>query len=125
MGKKIALCGSLRFASDTNRIRDKLTSSGHQIIILENTEKKQEKIDVIKNYFEKIKQADSILIINKTKNGIPGYISGNSLIEMAFAHVNNKKIYLLHPAPKMAYSDEIQAMNPVCIQGNFDKLMGN
>ncbi|PIN72184.1 hypothetical protein COV21_02980, partial [Candidatus Woesearchaeota archaeon CG10_big_fil_rev_8_21_14_0_10_45_5] len=106
----------------------------HVVIVPANTEKyangiidvenKWEKIefDVICAYFEEIKKTDAILVINKDKNNIKNYIGGNSLIEIAFAHVLNKKVFLLNPVPQMDYSDEIEAMKPVILNGDLSKI---
>ncbi len=58
-------------------------------------ENKWEKIefDLIRNYFEEIKKCNAILILNKDKNSISNYVGSNSLIEMAFAYVLNKKYF--------------------------------
>jgi hypothetical protein len=78
------------------------------------------KLDVIRKYFHEIKEVDAILVLNYTKNGIENYVGGNSLIEMAFAHVLNKKIFLLNPIPKMNYSDEIESFFPVVLNGKIE-----
>jgi len=44
------------------------------------------------------------------------------LIEIAFAHVLDKKIYLLNPVPNISYSDEIEAMKPVILNGKLDNI---
>lgn len=43
-------------------------------------------------------------------------------MELGFAHVNNKKIFLLNPIPQMNYSDEIAAVQPVVINGDFSLI---
>jgi predicted RNA-binding protein with PUA domain len=53
---------------------------------------------------------------------VKNYIGGNGLIEMAFAHVLNKKIFLINQVPKMNYRDEIEAMKPVILDGNLSML---
>ena len=58
-------------------------------------------------------------MLNFNKNGIQNYISGNTLIEMGQAYVNNKKIYLLKPIPSMVYTQEIIAMQPIIIDNNL------
>lgn len=78
--------------------------------------------DVIRNYFEEIKKTDAILVINKDKNNIKNYIGGNSLIEIAFAYVLHKKIFLLNPVPQINYFDEIYAMNPIILNNNLSKI---
>ena len=90
-----------------------------------SVENKWEKIelDLIKNYFEEIKKTDAVLIINENKNGVENYIGGNGLIEMAFAHILNKKIYLLNPVPKLNYTDEIEAMQPIIINNDLKLII--
>jgi len=131
---KITICGSMAFAKEMLEIKQKLEKQNHVVIVPANTEKyangiidvenKWEKIefDVICAYFEEIKKTDAILVINKDKNNIKNYIGGNSLIEIAFAHVLNKKVFLLNPVPQMDYSDEIEAMKPVILHGDLSKI---
>jgi len=132
---KITICGSMAFAKDMLEIKQKLEEQHHIVIVPANTDKyasgtidlenKWEKIelDVIRAYFEEIKKTDAILIINKDKNNIKNYVSGNSLIEIAFAHVLNKKIFLLNLVPQINYSDEIEAMNPVILNNDLSKII--
>ena len=131
---KIAICGSMNFGKEMIELKTKLEQKGHKAIVPENTESyangtssvedKWEKIelDVFKSYFEKIKEQDAILVINKDKNQIKNYVGGNSLIEIAFAHILDKKIFLLNPIPKMSYSDEIEAMKPIIINGKLELI---
>lgn len=77
----------------------------------------------IKIHYDKIKKGDAILVINSiTKHGIKNYIGGNTLMEMGFAFILNKPIYLLNPIPKMIYTEEIQAMKPIIIKGDLSKI---
>ena len=124
----------MKFGKDMLQFKQELEINGHQVIVPENTENyangtidvenKWEKIqlDIIKSYFEKIKEQDAIFVINKDKNNIKNYVGGNSLIEIAFAHVLGKKIFLLNPIPKMNYSDEIEAMKPIILNGNLNLI---
>ncbi|NCB34336.1 MAG: ABC transporter ATP-binding protein, partial [Erysipelotrichia bacterium] len=54
----------------------------------------------IKWYYDAIVLSDAILVLNFDKKGIKNYIGGNTLMEMAFAHVNNKKVFLLNAVPE-------------------------
>ncbi len=131
---KIALCGSVSFAKKIIKIKGELTDLGFDVVAPANidvyadgkikVEDKWKKLesDVLRNYAGEIKKSDAVLIVNQKKNDIENYIGGNSLIEMAFAYVNEKKIYLLNPIPKMAYSDEIGAMKPTVINGDLSKV---
>ena len=143
---KIAICGSIAFSHEMIDISKKLTEMGHTTNIPKYTQKirdgeitldhfmsikekegdlnfrKEVEEDLIKRYYRLIKEADAILVINHDKKGTPNYIGGNTLIELAFAHVFDKPIFLLNEIPKMHYSDEIVAMNPVVIHGNLEKI---
>lgn len=128
---KITICGSMVFAKEMLEIKQKLEKQKHIVVVPKNVEKyvngtinienKWEKIElgVFQLYFQEIKKTDAVLIINKDKNNIQNYIGGNSLIEMAFAHVLHKKIFLLNPIPVMSYTDEIEAMKPIILKGNL------
>ncbi len=68
---------------------------------------------------------DAVLVANYEKYGISGYIGGNTLMELGFAHVLNQRIYLLNPIPEISYyKSEIEAVRPVILNNNLD-LIGN
>jgi len=142
---KITICSSIEFAYEIKKIADELIKQSHKVDIpltaqkilndeltLEQfkTEKKKNgdgafrKIqdDVIRLYYDKIKDSDAILILNIDKNNIKNYIGGNTFLEMGFAHVLNKKIYLYNEIPDIHYSDEIKAMQPVVLNGDLSKI---
>jgi len=131
---KVAICSSMAFAKEMIRVKNELKSKGHEVIIQEDVEmhakgkiKEEDKwrklqIDPIKTYYKEIKKADAIIVINLDKNNIKNYIGGNVLIEMAFAYVLGKKIFLMNPVPKLSYTDEIGAMKPVVLKGDLDKI---
>lgn len=144
---KITICGSIAFTHEIKKTTDTLLKQGHQVEIPFMTKKildgeisledflkiKEEKGDIdfrtsaeedlIKRYFRLIKESDAILVLNYDKNGIKNYIGGNTLIEMAFAHVLDRQIFLLNPMPDMQYKDEIEAMKPTVINGNLNLIM--
>ena len=78
--------------------------------------------DLFRIYYDLIKENDAILIVNKNKKGISGYIGGNGLIEMSYAHILKKKIYLLNPIPDMPYTDELTAMKPIILNKDLTKI---
>lgn len=147
---KIAICGSINFTPEIKKAKDKLEKDRHEVYIpltseriingeltMEdflkekeaNGDKKfresaQRKIndDVINLYYKKIKEMDAILILNLEKNNIKDYIGGNSFLEMGFAHVLNKKIFLLNEIPEMGYKDEMLAMKPVILNGDLKNI---
>jgi len=142
---KITICGSI---SSTPKIKDisknlaemgietKIPYTSGRIIrgevaledylaeIRENGDKKfRDNTDVIKEHFEFIKNSDAILVVNIDKNGIKNYIGGNTLMEIGFAHVNDKKVFLLNPIPEdVPYVDEIKAMVDEVLNGDLKKI---
>lgn len=136
--KSITICGSISAADQMITIEQDLISKGHQVEIpfgakkyrdngfvhVPETERAQDKKDhdLIKGYYEKIKQFDAVLVVNPEKNGIPGYIGGNTFLEMGFAHVLNKPLYVLHALPDSSYRDELEAMEPTVIDGDLGKI---
>lgn len=143
---KIAICGSLNFTHEIKGISDKLNKMGFEVKIPISSEKilrgefsldeiKREKdtgsfseraikYDCIRAFWNVIKDSDAVLIANFDKNGVKNYIGGNTFLEMGFAHVLNKKIFLFNGIPDMGYTDEIKAMRPVVLNGNLNLING-
>lgn len=80
---------------------------------------KQQYID---EHFAKIDSSEAILVVNEEKKGVPGYIGGNTLIEMARAYGQGLDTFLLNPIPDMSYTDELRGMRPVILDGDLDVL---
>ncbi|MEK7583917.1 MAG: hypothetical protein AAB490_01620 [Patescibacteria group bacterium] len=146
----IAIVASIDFTPKIQEVADRLSKDGHKVDIpftsqriingeltLEEFIAEKEKNgdglfrkaamrkikdDVIIRYYNKIKECDAILVLNLEKKGITNYIGGNALIEIAFAHVLGKKIYLLNDIPDILYTDEIIAMQPIIINGDLSKI---
>lgn len=79
--------------------------------------------DYLREHYQHILQSDAVLIVNLEKHGIQNYIGGNVLIEMGQAFVNDKKIFFLNAMPeKLPYLDEIEAMDPVCLEGDLTRI---
>ncbi|MFH0892288.1 MAG: hypothetical protein V1867_05915 [Candidatus Falkowbacteria bacterium] len=132
---KIVLCGSMSSAKRMTEIETELKKSGHEVILPKNAreyangdlapesshESTQNKIagDLIRDYYEKIKAADAVLIVNETKKGIKNYIGGNAFLELGYGHALNKKTFILNGIPDMPYTDEILAMQPILLNGDL------
>lgn len=77
----------------------------------------------IRDHYEKIDWADSILVINEEKRGIQGYVGGNTLIEIGVAFYLRKGIYLLNPvSQELSYKQEILGMKPTLLNGDLDLI---
>ncbi|MFA4817542.1 MAG: hypothetical protein WC608_02315 [Parcubacteria group bacterium] len=138
---KIVICGSSKFRHEMVEYKEKLEKLGHDVFVHEHYIKSakgempelMERIgrehavlkreqNYIKLYHDEIKNSDAVLILNFDKNGIKNYIGGNTLMEIGFAHVNDKKIFLLNPIPDVSYADEIKAMTDVILDGDLQKI---
>lgn len=142
---RIAICGSLDFSYGMEGLARDLKSRGFDVELPPTTKaivsgkvaiediraqkaagtfpQRAIRVDAIRRYWKVINQADVILVANYDKKGIPGYIGGNSFLEMGFAHVLHKPIFLLNQIPDIGYSDEIRAMQPVVLHANLSNLL--
>ena len=135
---KIAICASMVFAEKMVQIKGQLEKLGHTVFISQfaegyigKSEKEKENLaisdknehDAIRKFWELIKKSDAILVLNYDRKGIKNYIGGNTLMEIGFAHVLNKKIFLINPIPDIEfYRSEIEAVKPIVIQDNFNNI---
>lgn len=139
---KITLCGSVKFADKIVELYRQLEELGHEPMmheemfkIADGTAKElieginadhaqiKKENDFIRWWHDCIKSGDAVLICNFDKKGIKNYVGGNTLMEIGFAHVNNKKIFLLNPVPEeVPYADEIKAMFDEVIEGDLGKI---
>jgi len=139
---KIVICGSSFFRDKMIENKKLLIEMGHEAIIHPDYEafargEKQETWNLmhtdhvrakkennyIKWYYDAIVGADAILVLNYDKKGIANYVGGNTLMEIAFAHTNGKKIFLMNPVPQeVSYTDEIEAMYDEVLNDDLSKI---
>ncbi len=142
---KIAICGSLDFIAEMKKVSDELVRLGHKTLLPKSAEmvlagettiaeikketqagkgaERKIKIGAIKAHYNKIRKCDAILVLNYSKKGITNYVGGNTFLEMGFAHILDKKIFMLKPLPKMLYRDELLAMRPIVIHSKLEKII--
>ena len=142
---KITICGSMAFSREMIEAKKKLEGMGWKVALpegvedyindpvwqkrasgwgtLEGAKKKIEK-DLINKHYREVSTSDAILVINKDKNGIKNYIGGNSFLEMGFAYVLGKRIYVLNPLPEELpiFYQELVAMQPIVLDGDLTKI---
>lgn len=132
---KIVICGSMKLSKKMIEVRDQLLRFGHEVVLPRHTEeyikmnnldnihnesvKNKINNDLIRDYYNEIARNDAVLVVNYDLNGVRGYIGGNSFLEMGFAHVLNKKIYLVNEIPEASFKDELIAMQPIILGGDF------
>lgn len=147
---EITICSSVDFTPKIIEIKKELEEKGHKINIPYITQKiideeisfeeylkskeqqgdiairETQPVNMIKRYWEFVKNSDAILVLNIDKKAIKNYIGGNTLIEMGFAHGYGKKIYLYNPIPdrseRIHYVDEIKDMKPIILNQDLSKI---
>ena len=128
----------MAFTEQMFEAKEQLEKLGHAAVVsgfgesyLDKTQEEIEKLklyhkyeeDAIREFYEEIKNADAILVLNYDRKGIENYIGGNTLMEIGFAHVLNKKIFLLNPIPDIEfYKTEIEATKPIILDGELERI---
>jgi len=135
---KIGIISSMHHSEEVLKIKEGLEKLGHQVFcskfinnfIGKNDEEKEQikldqkyNLDAIKEHWEVIQKVDAVLAVNLERKGIKNYVGGNSFLELDFAYVLNKKIFLYNPIPEIHFYDtEIIAMRPIIINGDLTKI---
>lgn len=128
----------MQFTKEMIDTQSQLKSLGHEAIVtsfadgyinLNQQELEQQVLkdkyenDAMKEYFNQIKDCDAILVLNYDKKGITNYIGGNTFLEIGYAHILDKKIFLLNPIPSIPfYESEIVATNPIILNGDLSLI---
>lgn len=137
---KITICGSITFYDEMANLEDELKVIGFSEVLrpigvggkekeykaslkVEEDGKRKIDLDLINEHWKKILKSDCILVANYEKKDIAGYIGGNTFLEMGFAFVTGKPIFLLNPIPEMGYTSEMQGMQPIVIYGDLTKII--
>jgi len=134
---KICICCSLSFTDEVRKIAAELECMGHEVLLPHGImvdaihqpdfdpvkAKHDNGYDAIREHFDKIKEADAVLICNFTKKGIKNYIGANTFLEAGFAYYLGKPIYALNPLPEQDYiHDEINALGIIVLDGNLELI---
>lgn len=126
----------MTFAKEMSDIKQNLEAAGHELFLPEGLEEfvdwfsqketetltSKEKWTLIRNHYKMIQNSDAMLVVNYDKKGIKWYIGACSLMEMGFAFILNKRIYLRTDIPEMSYSEEILACEPIVINENLQNI---
>lgn len=136
---KIGIISSMHHSEKMLSIKEELELLGHQAIcsnyaegyLGKNDEEKEKlkmyqkfNLDAIREFWERMQDLDSVLVLNLERKGIKNYIGGNTFLEIGFAYVLNKKIFLYNPVPEIDfYKTEIEAMKPIIINGDLLKII--
>ena len=135
---KIGIIGSMHFSEKMLDVAKELKLRGHQPILsnfvesfIGKDDKDKESIklrqkfeeDAMKIDWASMKEADALLVINLERHGIPNYIGGNTLFELAAGYFSGKKIFFYNQIPNMPYcKSELEAVKPVILDGDLAKI---
>jgi hypothetical protein len=144
MKKTITICSSGSFYKDVIKYKNELKKLGFNVLIPVTATKMEKSgdYDIMKHklwyadsskYYQKtakmkghlvqIDKGDAIFVVNLTKKGIKGYIGGNGLVEIFYAWMKKKPIYILNQvSDKCSFKEEVLGLNPVFINGDITKI---
>ena len=132
--KRIVICGSISFYSESIRIQRILRES--DILSLIPTDDDEIKNRISEEMFQDYKRKASfdhikkirdprtfgILAVNFNKYDILHYIGPNTFAEVAVAFAQSKRIYLLNGIPSV-YEDELLAWRVIPLFGDLQQLI--
>ncbi|TXH00193.1 MAG: hypothetical protein E6P95_04110 [Candidatus Moraniibacteriota bacterium] len=136
----VFLCGSMDFYPKLIEVSRKLEQLGHQVEIpisakmmveennfsaqdFKNKYTSKEKKKFFRLNLSNIEKSDAVLIINESKNGIPGYLGTSVIMEIGISFYLNKKIYLLNKlADDAPYKPEVQSFDVEVINNDLGKI---
>ncbi|MFI5240563.1 MAG: hypothetical protein ACHQUB_02550 [Candidatus Saccharimonadia bacterium] len=143
-GPTIAICSSANFYEQVNEISDRLAEKGFSVVVpltanimrengdydvshyrtwLSDDSKYDRKTYLMKHHFAKVAESDAILVVNNEKHGVPNYVGGNVLMEMALAMHLDKPIFLLNEIPTQSnFLEEIIGLGPIVLHGELSRL---
>ncbi len=128
---KITLCSSAKFFEKLRDIKRSLEERGYEVLLpsmkdfhhLGEDSLAKIQHDLITEHFQKIDQSHAIYVANYDKNGIAGYIGGNSFLEMGLAFHRKIPIFLLNDIPQQAnYREELIALKPIVVGEDWGRL---
>ena len=129
---KITICGSMQFDTEMTNAKRDLEARGYDVdkpnvveghAYTDNLDANAHlKRGFIDEHFAKIDTSEAILVVNEEKHGTPGYIGGNTLMEIAYAYAQRLEIFLLNPVPEVSYADEIRGMHPIVLGGDLGNI---
>jgi hypothetical protein len=141
MKKIITICSSVSFYQELFILEEELKNMGYSVLIPKtanlmkrtgnfdveshktwytNSADYHKKTALMKHHFDKVIRSDGILVVNLEKNGLKGYIGGNTLMEMVIAFHYKKPIFILNPIDeKLGTKEEVYGLRPIFLNGNL------
>ncbi len=140
----ITICSSANFYEQVVKLQEELEKQGLTALVpnMATTMKESGDYDVshyktwfadpndyhkkaalMRGHFDRVAEADAILVVNNEKRGTSNYIGGNVLMEMALAFYLHKPIFILNEIPEeSSFAEEIKGFQPVVLHGDASHL---
>lgn len=142
--KTITICCSASFYKEALEIEKELKNIGFKVKIPSTAYKMEKsgnfdvsfyktwhkdkkhykkKTKLMEKHFKKVMQADAILVLNLEKDGMPGYIGGNGLLEMFLSYLHKKPIFIYNPiSDDLNIAEEVYGLNPIFIDKELKSI---
>lgn len=133
---RIAISASMDFAHKAKEVSELLEKAGHEVHLPEHVEqivskklkledyRKQKNDNIASNILSRVSRVvdhDAVLVLNYERHGIENHVGGNVFLEMAMAHAQGKKIYLLNDIPEL-YKEDIKELSPTVLKGDINQI---
>jgi hypothetical protein len=134
----VFVCASRQFYDEVTRVRAELERRGHLVTLPNNFDDPGRearmkdtdddefaawKAEMLQLQAQKVADNDAVLIVNLDKDGRANYLGGATFLELFKAWELGKKRFLYNPIPDGILHDEIAAMRPTVINGDFDRIV--
>jgi hypothetical protein len=131
---RICICGSMTALSAMEAIAETLQGHGFRTVTpvpeeqridwdaLSREDAVAAKRPYLDGYFEEIRNSQLVLIANLEKNGIPGYVGANALMEATCAYVLGIPVLFLNPIGKQGCQIEAQTIAAGILGGDIHNI---
>lgn len=132
---RIVICGSMSQLAKMEAGALELRKKGHEVIVPEASEGERPYSEMsvgeirelkkfyISRHLDHIRAADCILVANYDKGNQKGYIGANTFLEMGFAFVLRKPMYVLFALPKeQGNYEEMLGLGPIVLNGVYNLI---
>ncbi len=136
------ISGSMTHTKDMLELEKSLEIMGHDVVPpvgtdihledpffqddLERNLKASIHTDILRKNFDQLAKQDALLVFNKSKNNIKGYMGTAMLMELAVAYFLGKKIFILYDIPHFndhRWAHEVNIMQPIFLHGDLEKIV--
>lgn len=140
----ITICSSSSFYRQAIELQDELAAMGYEVIVPKMAAEMKRKnnferahfqpwltdpnaygvkADLMHGHFDKVAQADAILVLNGEKHGVKDYIGGNVLMEMGLAFHLGLPIFIFNDVPETSsFMEEIRGMLPAVLNSDIKNM---